>query len=148
MKSLIPAVICAAAGDTSARYSEVNAVSLGTNMNLVVPPSERDRVRAFYRDVLGCRVTRASERIDKFEMRNGFYLGVVYADGAQSEEERRRSIWLELRTDHPEALRERILEFGARQIDFWDEEHFYFQAPGGQVYRLVGTDEDMTQWQR
>jgi hypothetical protein len=26
--------------------------------------------------------------------------------------------------------------------------HFYFQAPGGQVYRLISAGEDMSKWQR
>ena len=56
----------------------------------------------------------------------------------------RKGIWLEIRTDDPEALKQKILAFGVQQVEFWDNEHFYFQAPGGRVFRLVGAIEDMS----
>jgi catechol 2,3-dioxygenase-like lactoylglutathione lyase family enzyme len=135
-------------GTTTAAAVSANAVSLGPDMNLVARRSERDRIRRFYRDILGFQITKTTERIDIFAAHNGFYLGVTYADDPQSEEERRHSIWLELRAERPEELKEKILKFGIAPIDFWDKGHFYFQAPGGQVYRLVGAHEDMTKWQR
>ena len=53
-------------------------VSLGENSKLTALPSERDRIRKFYRDVLGCPATKESERIDIFRVGSGFYSGVVY----------------------------------------------------------------------
>jgi len=122
-------------------------ISLGPDLKLPVNPSERDRVRAFYRDVLGCAMTKESDRADIFRIGSGSYLGVVYDSSAQRDE-RRRSLWLEVRVDHPEELERKIVAFGAREIDFFDKMHFYFQAPGGQVFRLIGKDEDMSSWQR
>jgi hypothetical protein len=43
-----------------------------------------------------------------------------------------------------EELKQQILRFGIPKIKHWDREHFYFQAPGGQVFRLVGSTEDMS----
>jgi hypothetical protein len=57
-----------------------------------------------------------------------------------------KSIWLDLRTDSPEELKQSS-EFGIKGIEFWDKEHFYFQAPVGQVFRLVGISEDMSKCQ-
>jgi hypothetical protein len=37
----------------------------------------------------------------------------------------------------------KILGFGVRKLDLPDP-HLYFQAPGGQVLRLVGIDEDLS----
>jgi hypothetical protein len=37
----------------------------------------------------------------------------------------------------------KILDFGVRKLDIPDR-HLYFQAPGGQVLRLVGIDEDLS----
>jgi catechol 2,3-dioxygenase-like lactoylglutathione lyase family enzyme len=128
--------------------STVNSVTFGENSKLTVLPSERDRIRSFYRDVLGCPMTKKSDRADFFKIGNTFYLGVIYDDAAQSPKDRFQSIWLELRTDHPEELKQKILQFGIAEIEYWDKEHFYFQAPGGQVFRLSGTTEDMSKWQR
>ena len=45
-------------------------------------------------------------------------------------------------------MKEKIVGFGIKKVEFWDKEHFYFEAPGGQVFRLVGTTEDMSKWER
>jgi hypothetical protein len=58
-----------------------------------------------------------------------------------------KSIWLDIRTDGVDELKNKILEFGIKPVPFWDKDHFYFQAPGGQVFRLVGAAEDMSKWQ-
>jgi hypothetical protein len=42
-----------------------------------------------------------------------------------------------------EEMTRKILEFGVLKLDIPDP-HLYFQAPGGQVLRLVGIDEDMS----
>ena len=58
------------------------------------------------------------------------------------------SIWLERRTVGPDGFKQEIFGFGCREIEFSDKEHFYFQAPGGQVFRLVGKNEDVAKWQQ
>ena len=123
-------------------------VSLGEHSKLTANPAERDRVRKFYTQVLGCPATKESGKIDIFRIGSDFSLGVVYDNSALSAADGLKSIWLELRTPEPEALKARILEFGIQEASFWDKEHFYFQAPGGQVFRLVGKTEDMSRWQR
>jgi hypothetical protein len=126
----------------------MTTVSLGENSKWTVLASERDRFRRFYRDVLGCQVTTKSESVDLVRLGTGFYIGVAYDDSALSEPELLKSVWLDLRTNHPDALKQEILAFGIKEIEYWDKEHFYFQAPGGHVFRLVGSTEDMTKWQR
>ena len=54
-----------------------------------------------------------------------------------------RSVWLEIKSDNVEEMTRKILDFGARKLDIPDS-HLYFQAPGGQVLRLVGIDEDLS----
>jgi hypothetical protein len=39
-----------------------------------------------------------------------------------------------------------VVEFGVRVLDVPDPHH-YFQAPGGQVFRLVGIDEDLSKYE-
>jgi catechol 2,3-dioxygenase-like lactoylglutathione lyase family enzyme len=105
-------------------------------------------VRKFYRDVLGCELTRQSEGVDIFKIGSDFYLGVVYNEAALSPQDRMKSIWLELEMADLDALKRSILDFGIAEIDNWDKEHFYFEAPGGQVFRLAKIAEDMSKWQR
>lgn len=126
----------------------MTTVSLGEHAKLVVSPSERGRVRKFYVDVLGCEQTKKSDAIDIFRIGKTLFVGIVYQRGAQSASARLNGVWLELRTADPAALRRRIEDFGIEGIKYWDKDHFYFQAPGGQVFRLVADTEDMSKWQR
>lgn len=123
-------------------------LSFGEHSKFTANPAERDRVRRFYTQVLGCPATKESEKIDIFRIGTNFPLSVVYDDSALSAVDGLKSTWLELRTPEREALKTRILEFGIEQVPFWDKEHFYFQAPGGQVFRLIGKTEDMSRRQR
>ncbi len=126
----------------------VMSVSLGEDSKMTVRPSERDRLERFYRDILRCNVITKSKTLDIIQMGKTFFIGVVYDDSALSESDFLKSLWLDLRTDRPEELRRKILSFGIKEIQYWDKEHFYFQAPGGQVFRLVGKNEDMSKWQQ
>ena len=106
----------------------MTSITLGENSKMVIRPSERDKVQRFYRDVLGCRVTSKSTEMDLIRLGTDFYIGAVYDDSALSDADRLNSIWLELRTDDPAALKQQILGFGCKEVEFWDKEHFYFQA--------------------
>jgi len=117
-------------------------VSLGANSKIAASRWERERIQAFYRDVLGCTVD-AKPEADLIWLRPDFYLGVVYEDPVVCESQLLMAIWLELRAERPEELKEKILTFGVTTIDYpKDTDHFYFQAPGGQVFRLVSNSED------
>ncbi|MGH7745670.1 MAG: hypothetical protein ACREQ5_12910 [Candidatus Dormibacteria bacterium] len=54
-----------------------------------------------------------------------------------------KAIYLVLKTDHVEEMQQKILGFGVKKLDVPDP-HLYFQAPGGQVFRLVGANEDLS----
>jgi hypothetical protein len=123
-------------------------MSLGENSKLTAHPAERGRVRKVYKEVLGCPSTRESERIDIFRIGTNFSLGVVYDDSALSATDGLKSIWLDILTPEPEVLKVKILGFGIKEIQFWGKEHFYFQAPGARVFRLVDVNEDMSKWRR
>lgn len=69
---------------------------------------------------------------------NGFSIVVHYDDAALHEAELRKSIWLELLLDNAAQLERKIQEFGIQPFDYFDKDHFYFQAPGGQVFRVAG----------
>jgi hypothetical protein len=119
-----------------------NTTTLGANSKMIALPSERELIQRFYRDVLGCKI-EIKPHADLVWLRADFYIGVVYDNSALSESEMLRSIWLELRTKDPVELKGSILKFGLKEMTYEDKEHFYFQAPGGQVFRLAGDNEDV-----
>jgi catechol 2,3-dioxygenase-like lactoylglutathione lyase family enzyme len=108
-------------------------------------PSERDRIQQFYRDVLGCHVSHFSKS-DSIHLGSGFFISVFYRETAAPEPRLQKSIWLELRTNNPGKLKNKILEFGGITTlePPGDREHFHFQAPGGQVFRIVADTENLS----
>jgi catechol 2,3-dioxygenase-like lactoylglutathione lyase family enzyme len=136
-------------------------VVFGNHTALRVPRTERDRIRSFYRDVLGCELMRELDDKDDFRMGDGFYFaflyksgdgrapekGVVYAaEDTLSDDDFLKAIFLELKADDVEEMRQQIVDFGVNVLDVPDP-HLYFQAPGGQVFRLVGVNEDLSQYE-
>lgn len=128
-------------------------ILLGTHFHLTVPINERGRMRAFYQHVLGCELRShdhhvspgITENLDLFHFPNKEVIGVEYVDDGvrvADNTAHKRCIWLELYVDDVDDIKRKLLDFGVDEItDFWDKGHFYFHAPGGQVYRLVQKDE-------
>jgi hypothetical protein len=121
-------------------------VIFGNHASVLVPLHDRDSIRKFYCDVLGGTITKADRERDFVRVGEDFYVGFLYGDVPDESEFLRsaRAIWLELKSDNVEEMSRKILQSGlARKLDIPDP-HFYFQAPGGQCLRLVGTDEDLS----
>jgi len=121
-------------------------VIFGNHSSVMVPKGDRDNIRKFYCDVLGGVVTRADEDRDFLRLGDNFFIAFLYGDVPDESEFLRtaRSIWLEIKTDNVEEMREKILASGlARKLEIPDP-HLYVQTPGGQCLRLVGIDEDLS----
>ena len=123
-------------------------VIFGNHASVIVPRQERDSIRRFYCDVLGCKITREQDQRDNLRMGDDFHIAFLYGDDADESEFLRtgKSVWLEIQSDNVDEMTQRILDFGARKLDIPDP-HLYFQAPGGQVLRLVGIDEDLSKYE-
>jgi hypothetical protein len=118
-------------------------VIFGNHSSVIVPRGDRDSIRKFYCDVLGGSITQAQADRDFLRLGGNFYI-CLYGDVPDESEFLRtaRSVWLELKSDNVDEMRRKILESGlVRKLEVPDS-HLYFQAPGGQCWRLVGIDED------
>lgn len=125
-------------------------VQFGTHYLSTLRQQERPRVRTFYVDLLGCRIeahdhnvtANIPENIDLFHFPDGEVFGVQYVSDSEvvlAAKDYRHACWLELKTDDVAGLVKKLKAFGVEEIaDFWDTEHFYFHAPGGQVFRVIG----------
>jgi hypothetical protein len=121
-------------------------VIIGNHSSVIVPRQDRDNIRKFYCDVLGGVITKADPERDFFRLGEDFYIVFLYGDVPDESEFLRtaRSIWLEIKSDDVEEMRQRILDSGlVRKLDMPDP-HLYFQTPGGQCLRLVGINEDLS----
>ena len=120
-------------------------VTFGNHASVIVPRQDRDSIRKFYCDVLGGTITKAQDDRDFLRLGENFYI-FLYGDVPDENEFLRtaRSVWLEIKSDNVEETKRQILESGlVRKLDMPDP-HLYFQAPGGQCWRLVGIDEDLS----
>lgn len=120
-------------------------IMFGNHSSVIVPRKERENIRKFYCEVLGGQITKAEDDRDFLRLGDNFFIAFLYADVSDESAFLRsaRSIWLEIKSDNVEEMRQQILDFGILKLDIPDP-HLYFQAPGGQVLRLVGIDEDMS----
>lgn len=137
-------------------------IIFGNHSALRVQREQRKRIREFYLDVLGCKLMREFDGKDDIRIGSDFYISFLYSKGdgrganqgvnyaAESpltDDELLKAIFLELKTENVEKMRKKIIDFGVRVIEVPDP-HLYFQAPGGQVFRLVGMDEDLSKYER
>ncbi len=121
-------------------------VIFGNHSSVLVPRQDRDSIRNFYCDVLDGKITKAAPERDFLRLGEDFYIVFLYGDVPDVSELSRtaRSIWLEIKSDNVEEMRQKILASGlVRKLEVPDP-HLYFQAPGGQCLRLVGIDEDLS----
>src|SRR5215469_18586824 len=121
-------------------------IVFGNHSSVLVPRRDRESILKFYCDVLGGKVTTADPERDFLRLGEDFYIVFLYGDVPDVSEFLRtaRSVWLEIKSGDVEEMRRRILASGlVRKLEVPDP-HLYFQAPGGQCFRLVGIDEDLS----
>ena len=117
-------------------------VVLGNHTAVFAARSGQDRIRKFYCDVLGCKVRVKTDEVDRFQL-DDVHFCFVWHSAALDEGDFLKATYLELKTDDVEEMKQKILTFGVKKLDVPDP-HLYFQAPGGQVFRLVGINEDLS----
>ncbi len=119
-------------------------VIFGNHSSVIVPMKDRESIRKFYCDVLGGTITKEEDERDILRLGDNFIL-FLYGDVADESEFLRtaRSMWLEIKSDNVEEMARKILDFGVLKLDI-PAPHLFFQAPGGQCWRLVGINENLS----
>src|SRR5215472_15598902 len=121
-------------------------VILGNHTAVFAARSEQDRIRRFYCDVLGCKVRVKTDEVDRLQL-DDLHFCFVWQNTALDESAFLKAIYLELQADNVEEMKQKILAFGVKKVDVPDP-HLYFQAPGGQVFKLVGINEDLSVYEK
>jgi len=120
-------------------------VSLGNHLAVFAAEADRNRIRDFYCGVLGCEALVKTDAIDRLRLGDTHFC-FVYQTTALAPDHFVGATYLELSAEDAEGLRRRIEAFGVRTLDTSDP-HLYFQAPGGQVFRVVARDEDLSTYE-
>ena len=114
--------------------------SIGNHMKFNVHKNLRERVRSFYVDVLQCTtIPSPAPDLDLFLFSDTFVLGVFFCEQAEvlSEKDHLKAAWLEIKTKDVPEVKLRLTAFGVKEVEYPDKSRFYFQAPGGEVFRLA-----------
>jgi hypothetical protein len=125
------------------KIAEAAMVHIGNYLKMNVPRDLRQRTREFYSGLLGCR-TMASPGtdLDLYEFDGGLVGGLFFGDASesQSDADQLKAAWKELEVDDPVAWQARLQAFGVHPVNYPDTTRFFFQAPGGQAFRLAPLD--------
>ncbi|MEQ9422903.1 MAG: hypothetical protein RJQ09_00690 [Cyclobacteriaceae bacterium] len=103
----------------------------------------RNEIQTFYKDVLKCELVTPDSNVprDYVQFSNDQRLNIIYFDDDNqilSDDDFMNSIWIKIKVDEFVKRREAVLGSGVKIIaDKPDKGELYFQAPGGQVYRMV-----------
>ena len=117
-------------------------ITLRNRVHMFTHPKNKEPLIEFFTTLLSCKMMVAPSSLPQpilaFSFVNGSSLSIEFTEevvDALDEKQARRGAWLELETDEPSTLKEKLLEAGYRQFDY-TEGFFYFQIPGGQVMRI------------
>lgn len=69
-------------------------VSIGNHSKIVARHADKQKIRAFYRGVLGCTLTKESKDVDYIRFHQGFFVAVLYQDAVAAPEQLQQSMWL------------------------------------------------------
>ena|SRR5579884_4162168 len=114
-------------------------VALSNRVHTYARPNSKEKLIDFFTNILGCEVLPSP--VLAFAFSNGASLSVEFTEDALDERQARWGAWLELKTDDATGLREKVLAAGLPRVEFSGNNYFYFQAPGGQVFRIASSDE-------
>ena len=124
-------------------------VALMNTAHLYARVSEKERLLRFFTEVLGLSPRELARRggvtatkpMYAVTFANGAGLSVEFTDDALTDQAAERGAWLELTVTDRDAVEAKARAFGAKRIVHPATPFVYLRAPGGQVFRIVGHDE-------
>lgn len=126
---------------TTCMFSQLQEINLG-NMKINHHVKDTSKVRNFYKDILGAKLVQPKSKFprDYLEFSNGFRLNIIYLnEGVPSLTEFYDGLWIRIHVEDFKKVAQRIRNSSAKIIkDRPGNNEIYFQAPGGQVFRMGG----------
>lgn len=122
-------------------------IALSNRVHIFAHPNNSEKLIAFFTNILGFKVLTSSDapglptQVIAIVFSSGASLSVEFTEDALDERQARCGAWFELRTDEADALKKKVLDAGLSRVEYLGNDFFYFQAPGGQVMRIVSINE-------
>jgi len=114
-------------------------IAMTTGVHIYAHPQDRENLIEFYTTILGWDVEPLPGSKLVFRFPDHIFLSVEFTEDALAQEQLHRGAWLQIATNDPETLKQKVLAAGMPQVIHISSDRFYFQAPGGQVWGIVGT---------
>jgi hypothetical protein len=112
-------------------------IDFGVGISMPVKPELRERTEKFLAEILHLKQTLKSEHYSCYQFPNGQIIGITSDQNAPTELEYEQSTWLEIVTSDFDATKKRLIEFGVRRVNEEMKDAFFFNLPGGAVFRLI-----------
>ena len=122
-------------------------IALSNSIHLYARPDSKEQFLEFFTRILGLEANKSSDAVGSpepiyaFKFSNGASLSVEFTEDALSDQQAQRGAWLELRTDDAVGLQQKVQAFGLPRVVHPYTPFFYIQAPGGQVFRIVSSND-------
>ena len=116
-------------------------IDFGVGLSMPIKPESMKMAEEFIANCLGCPEISRNPNYTCFKFPNGQILGLTPDSNAPTEKEYENSTWLEVVSEDFDATKKRIQQFGAREVAGGMEEAFFFNIPGGAVFRLISREQ-------
>jgi hypothetical protein len=112
--------------------------AMGLNAKITAGRTHRAKWRALF-EALGVERIESQEAAEIALLGDGGALGVFFVadDAALPEALAASAPWLEIRVADPAAGGRALDALGTPRVEYHDQAHAYFRAPGGVVFRLA-----------
>ncbi len=110
-------------------------VSMSNRVHIFARPESREDLVDYFTNILECTVLPAPLLV--FAFPGGGSFSVEFTEDSLDVGQARRGAWFELRTDDPDGLKKKVEQAGLPRVEYAGNNFYYFQAPGGQVWRIV-----------
>ncbi|SRR6266487_1033551 len=111
-------------------------IGLSNRIHTYARPEVKEALTEFFTHIFEAEViSMPGTSIVAFRLPDNSSYSVEFTEHALDEKQARRGAWLEVKTDDPEALKNKVLEASLPQVEYLTG-GFYFQAPGGQVWGI------------
>ena len=114
--------------------------TLGPNLRCVAGHGQRDAIARFYAEVFGAEASTPTPELDVYRLEGECHIGVYFVPDDQAlspQQQQDLGTWIEIIVDDVSETVARLKGLGMEPLPYHDQEHHYFQAPGGQVFRLA-----------
>ncbi|MCA9709949.1 MAG: VOC family protein [Myxococcales bacterium] len=114
--------------------------TLGANVRCVAGASHREAIATLYTEVFGAKALRPQPDLDVYALGGSAHVGVYFVPDDEAltpGQQEAVGTWIELCVEDVAATQAELERRGFAPLTYHDQAHAYFQAPGGQVFRLA-----------